>query len=68
MTVTVHLKDGRAFEYKEHAVLDDWDACRLVLSYGKIEGGRVGNSRYHYEDVDHICYSWNDVEKVEVTA
>ena len=68
MTVTVHLKDGRAFEYKEDAILDNGDAGWLVLSYGKVKGGYIGNEQYHYEDTDHICYSWNDVEKVEVTA
>lgn len=72
MKVKVFLKDGRMFDAGESAIFDDKEAGWAVLSYGKLIGNRTnlsGNLRNHYgyEESDHIVYSWQDIEKIEVT-
>lgn len=72
MNVRVILKDGRAFDFKEDAILDDKEAGWAVLAYGKVYGNRTnlqgyGNQHYGFEESDHIVYSWRDIEKIEVT-
>lgn len=67
MTVKVFLKDGRAFDYGETAILDDKEAGWVALSIGTISGGRVTKPRYGFTDESHIVYAWRDIERLEVT-
>lgn len=68
MNVKVFLKDGRSFDFREDAIFHDKEAGWAVLSYGRLSGNRTHLNHYRYEESDHICYSWNDIEKIEVTA
>lgn len=73
MNVKVIFKDGRMFEYKETAIFDDSEPGWAVLSYGRLVGNRTNlqgqlQSHYAFDESDHIVFSWNDVEKLEVTV
>lgn len=72
MRVTVILKKPapngvKEFDFGEHAILDDSEAGRVVLSCGVISGGRTGQSEYSFKDFAHVVYSWDDIERLEVT-
>lgn len=61
-------KNGmRQFEYVEQAIFDDPEAGCAVLLCGKVSGGRIGDTAYHFKDGSHIVYNWSDIEKLEVT-
>ena len=73
MLVTVHLKDGRRFSFREDAIIDDKEAAFMVLSYGKVQGNRTNlegtsKNRYCFTDFDHIVYSWSDIDWVEIAG
>ena len=72
MNINVVLKDGRSFTFHEDAIVDDREAGWVALLTGKVSGNRTNlpypqNKHYSIKESDHICYSWSDIEKIEVT-
>ena len=72
MIVRIVQKDGKIFECREAAVLDDREADRVVLLWGKVIGGRLysgfgsGVSKYQIDESSHIAFRWSDIERLEL--
>lgn len=72
MKVKVILKEPapngmKEFTFSEQAILDDMEVGYVVLSNGCVSGGRIAEREYSFKDWSHIVYSWNAIERIEVT-
>ena len=71
MRVKVIFKSGKEVEYKETAVMDDYEAGWAILADGHTTGNRThlqGYERSHYgfKESSHIAIGWCDIERIEV--
>lgn len=71
MRVKVILKNPapngvKEFEYVEQAILDDEMADHVALACGSVFGGRIDDPPYSFKECSHICYSWSDIDRLDV--